>query len=228
MATGDQSDILARLNAVLPPWFNAVTPAPIVTGTLASFAYSGSTIYSQNAYIELQTRITTATDTNLDLIANDFFGPNNFNRGAGEGDTSYRNRILVSILQERATRRGMVNILTQLTGRAPLIFEPSRPADCGGYGIAGCGYGVAGGWSSPTYSYTAYQCFITVYSPVVSSVAYVAGWNVPEGAWSISGTRSSWLNRNSFTNALNAAQIYQAINQTKVEGTVCWVNIVNP
>jgi len=228
MSTGDQTDVLARLNAVLPPWFNAVNPTPILTGLLSAFSYIGSFFYSEGVYVQLQTRITTATDQNLDLIANDFFGANNFNRGAGEGDTSYRNRILASILQERATRRGMVNVLTLLTGKAPVIFEPSRPMDCGGYSIAGCGYGVAGGWSNPDPTSTNYQCFITVFSPVVSSIASVPGWNINYAAWTIAGTRTSWINSNSSTNALNAAQIYQAINATKVEGTICWVSIVNP
>lgn len=224
MAVGDQSNVLARINAVLPPWFG-MDLTPILTGLLNAFAYAGSLLYSESAYVELQMRITTATDINLDQIANDFFGFNNFQRGMNESDASYRARILASIIPQRATRIAMINILTILTGIPPIIFEPNRPLDCGGYSIAGCGYNVAGGWSDPQVPY---QCFIKVFSPIVSSIANVAGWNIATGAWSTPGSLEVWSNSENETSALNAAQIYQAINATKVEGTVCWVQIINP
>ncbi len=223
MAIGDQTDVLSRLNAVLPPWFGDQL-TPILTGVLAAFAWAGSFLYDEFIYVQLQSRITTATGNNLDLIANDYFGPHNFPRAPNEGDESYRNRILANLVRERATRRGMINILTTITGNVPIIFEPMRPGDGGGYSIAGCGYNVAGGWSNPNVPY---QCFILVFSPVVSAIASVAGWNIPTGAWN-TASRASWVNLNNITNALNAAQIYQAINNTKVEGTVCWTRIVNP
>ena len=46
-------------------------------------------------------------------------------------------------MRERNTRNAVISVLTDLTGRTPLVFEPSRPADTGGYGI-GTGYGVVG------------------------------------------------------------------------------------
>ena len=220
MAIGDQSDALSRLNAVLPPWFGN-DETPILTGLLNAYAYAGSALYAENAYVQLQMRITTATDTNLDLIAVDFFGINGLPRSPGEGDTSYRNRILATILEERATRRGMVNVLTNITGNAPLIFEPMRPADGGGYSVAGCGYSVAGGWSNPGVPY---QCFITVYAPVTKGISNIAGWNIPQGAWN-TGSQESWSTPNNVLNALTDTQVYNAINATKCEGTVCWTSI---
>lgn len=223
MATGDQTDVLSRLNSVLPPWFGYET-TPILTGLLEAFSWAGSFLFDEFVYVALQTRVTTATGNNLDLIANDFFGVNNFNRAPNEGDESYRNRILANLIRERATRRAMINILTLITGNTPIIFEPMRPEDGGGYSVAGCGYNEAGGWSNPNVPY---QCFIIVFSPVVSAISSVAGWNIPTGAWN-TGSRASWVNLNNITNALNASQIYQAINNTKVEGTVCWTQIRNP
>jgi hypothetical protein len=227
MAIGDSNDFITRINAVLPSWFSG-TSNPILTGLLAAYSNTGVFIYNQELYVQLQTRISTATDNNLDLIANDFFGVNNFPRGANEGDASYRSRILASIVRERATRRGMSNVLTLLTGYAPLIQVPSNPGDCGGYAVAGCGYGVAGIWSNPLPPSTAYQCFITVYTSVSSGIASVPGWNIDYAAWNISGTRTSWVNSFQFNDALNATQIYQVINSTKIEGSTCWVLITNP
>lgn len=222
MAIGDENDVRSRLDQTLPPWFNA-DETPVLDGLLSAYANIGSFLYSQSAYVELQTRISSATGDNLELIANDFFGPRNFQRYPNESDANYRNRIKASVLRERATRRGMVNIITMLTGFAPIIFEPSRGADCGGYNIGGMGYNVAGGWSYVNPADSAYQCFITVFTPVISTIAYVAGWGIPTGAWTISGTRSSWTDRFNFSDAVNEQQINQGINSTKVEGTVCWV-----
>lgn len=224
MAIGDTNDVLNRLNVVLPPWFGEGTLS-ILPGILAGFANQGVTLYNQFFYVKLQTRISTATDINLDQIAVDFFGVNGFLRSPNEGDISYRNRILVSILRERATRRGMITILTLLTGTAPLIVEPMRPADLGGYSIAGVGYDVGGAYGNPKVPY---QCFITVFSPTFSTIANVAGWNIATGAWSQPGSNEVWSNLGDTTNALNAAEIYAAINSTKCEGTICWVKIVSP
>src|SRR5690348_16052335 len=111
MATGDQADLLSRLNAVLPPWFGSDI-TPILTGLLNAYAWAGSQIYSESAYVQLQMRISTATDINLDQIATDFFGVTGLPRDTNEGDISYRNRILANLLLERATRRGMIKVLT--------------------------------------------------------------------------------------------------------------------
>lgn len=222
MATGDQNDIANRLNAVLPPWFGS-SETPILTGILAAFSESGSVLYSEIAYVQLQTRITSATDINLDQIALDFFGLNNFLRNPGENDASYRARIIASILHERATRRGMVTILTLLTGQAPVIFEPMRPADGGGYAIAGCGYDVAGGWSNPNVPY---QCFIKVFTPVIPTISSLAGWNIPTGAWN-TPSYEAWNTNINSSYSFQIAQIYQAINNTKQEGTICWTQVVN-
>ncbi|QOR55294.1 MAG: hypothetical protein SHS37scaffold220_63 [Phage 67_12] len=135
MATGDQNDIQSRLRQLIPHgWFlNGLSPLRdallLGLGNILAFGYS------LLAYVRLQTRIGTATDGFLDMIAGDFFG-SSLTRAANQTDASYRSRILINIFRERVTRRAVTSILTQLTGRAPGIFEPARPADTGSYGAA--------------------------------------------------------------------------------------------
>ena len=135
MATGDQNDIQSRLRQLIPHgWFlNGLSPLrdALLLGLANILAFG----YSVLAYVRLQTRISTATDGFLDLIAADFFG-SNLTRAANQTDASFRSRILINIFRERVTRRAVISILTQLTGRAPIVFEPARPADTGAYGAA--------------------------------------------------------------------------------------------
>jgi hypothetical protein len=132
MATGDQQDMLGRLQALLPRgWFGDAPP--ILTALLTGFAAIFANVYAVLAYAKLQLRIATATDGWLDIISADFFG-STLPRRTGESDTAFRNRITVNLFRERATRKAVVQVLTTLTGRAPIIVEPRRPLDTGGYG----------------------------------------------------------------------------------------------
>ena len=71
--TGDQQDMLARLRAVLPTrWFP--DSAPVLDGLLSGLASGWSWVYQQLQYVKAQTRIATATDIWLDIIADDYFG----------------------------------------------------------------------------------------------------------------------------------------------------------
>ncbi|MGZ5029017.1 MAG: phage head spike fiber domain-containing protein [Methylobacter sp.] len=131
--TGDQSDISKRIKALIPPWLGDVTP--YLDSLIQGMAYTGSFVYSLIAYAKLQTRIKTATDGWLDMISADFFG-SALPRQANQSDTSFRNRIIINLFRERATRAGIVKVLQDLTGRTPVIFEPLRPLDTGAYGAA--------------------------------------------------------------------------------------------
>jgi hypothetical protein len=155
-AIGSQQDFMNRLNFLLPVgWFSGLVPLKdaLVTGIANVFAF----IYALFGYVRLQTRIATATDGFLDLIAGDFFGATLL-RNAGELDGSYRPRIQTGMFLEKGTRADVIRVVKQLTGNVPLIVEPSRPADCGGYGIA-MGYSTAGRLGSRVHPY---QAFITV------------------------------------------------------------------
>jgi len=74
--TADQ--YLQRLIQVFPgPWAGEAAYQP--GGNLYAILYMFATVLAETndqlAYVDLQKRIATATDTNLEAIANDFFGP---------------------------------------------------------------------------------------------------------------------------------------------------------
>lgn len=182
---GDQQDILARLKATLPSgWFADETP--VLDGMLTGLAEAWSWAYGFLTYVKNQTRILTATDGWLDIIAQDFFGAD-LTRSVGQSDDAFRSRIIVKLNQERATRAGLTSALTNLTGRTPAIFEPRRPSDTGCYGSTkatgfNLAYGEAGGWGSLVLPF---QFFVTAYRPIGSGVAMVAGWGAAVGAYGL-------------------------------------------
>ncbi|MGC7986177.1 hypothetical protein ACP3XM_25370, partial [Salmonella enterica] len=66
------------------------------------------------AYAKLQTRIKWATDGWLDMIAADFFG-DTLLRKKGQGDSSFRNRIIINLSRGRGTRPAMIQVLEEIT-----------------------------------------------------------------------------------------------------------------
>lgn len=151
MATGDTQDFQSRLIQTLPRWFGDYASAPLISALLTGLATSAAFIYSLIAYLRLQTRIATATDGNLDMIAGDFFGTT-LARRAGQTDANFRALILASLLRERGTRAGMLKILLDLTARVATIVEFTRPLDTGAVGQARIAYlnltGAAGNFGS--------------------------------------------------------------------------------
>lgn len=134
MSTGDTADIFSRLKRLLPVgWFGDNNP--VLDAALWGCATAQAWAYTLYIYAKSQTRIKTATDGWLDLISLDFFG-SGLIRYVSQSDASFRNRILINIFRERTTRPAMEKILLELTGRAPIIIEPGRPADVGSYGAA--------------------------------------------------------------------------------------------
>ena len=163
--TGDTNDIFGRLKAALPSrWFGSATDTtPIVDGVLWGVATILSFLYSLYAYAALQTRILTATDTWLDMIAWDFFA-GTVRRTPGQSDDSFRATIITNMFRAKATRQAISDVLTQLTGVAPTIIETWRPSDTGAYGslttpsFGPMGYGQNGGYGNTTLNC---QLFIT-------------------------------------------------------------------
>jgi hypothetical protein len=218
MATGDASDFADRLAGVLPPgWFGDDTP--VLDAVLAGPAAALALVYAILAYVQAQTRIGTATDGWLDLIAADFLG-DSLTRRTGESDTAYRARILANLLRERATRAGMVTTLTTLTGRAPEIFEPARPQDTGGYGIA-CGYGARYGYGSLVHPC---QVFLTAYRPTGAGIVSVAGYGGTTGAYS-TPSRAQYASLDMIADHVADSDIYAAIAATRPAGIQVWARI---
>lgn len=218
MATGDQNDMAARIKAVLPPWFG--TPSPILNALLAGIGAIWAFVYSLLAYVITQTRIATATGIFLDMISLDFFG-NGLPRKAGESDSAFRARIDQTILRPQATREALSQVLVDLTGRAPVIFEPTRPDDTGSYTSGGAGYGVAGGWGDLNLPF---QCFVTAYRPRENGIANVAGWNAG-GGYGVGPIEYADLALASL--GISDSDIDAAIAAVLPAATIAWTRISN-
>ncbi|SDR37730.1 hypothetical protein SAMN05443245_5259 [Paraburkholderia fungorum] len=167
MATGDQSDILSRLQSYLPRgWFGDWSESPIITGLLTGISSVFATMYLLVMFFWAQTRLDTSTGGWIDIWASDFLGTS-LPRKPNETDASYIARIKLAIFGAKGTRPAMVTALTNLTGRAPIIFEPARPLDSGcmgaNTGVASfCGVSRMGSIACP------FGALITAFRPLVS------------------------------------------------------------
>lgn len=219
MATGDQADMLKRLHAALPPWFSDDHPNldVLLTGSAVAFAY----IYSLYEYALLQTRLANASGTFLDVISRDFFG-DGLPRVSGESDAAFLARILFNLFEDKATRSGLVTVLTSITGHAPSVFEPRRPADTGAYGHYS-GYGVSGGYGSMV---APYQCMVTVKRAAGAGIPNVAGYGVTTGGYSTPG-RAAYANSLAMQGAVTDDSIHSTIESVKPAATTIWTSIQN-
>lgn len=223
---GDTNDIFGRLKAKLPSrWFGSVADGKtLLDGVLGGIATLLAFVYTLYSYARLQTRILTATDGWLDIIAADYFGPDGLRRKTGQSDASYRLVILANLFREKATRNAVVQILTALTGRAPTIIEPTRPADTGAYRAPNSGYGVAGAYGSLSLPY---QAFVIAYRPVsAAGLASVAGYGIPTGAYS-TASRAEYASLSMVTGGVTDGDIFAAIDAVKPAGTIVWARISN-
>ena len=218
MAIGDQNDFQSRIIGDLPPWFGDVIVDPIVSGLVAAGAYVMSTCYAVLGYVRPQTRIRTATDGWLDLASQDYLG-DTLPRKTAESDTAFRSRILANLLGERATRPGMIKALTVLTGNAPVIFEPWRPADAACANASYAGVSRAGSYTTPA------QAFITVTLPPGDGGGGIAG-----AATNYAGAGCGYMaaaDASTLGSAIADEDVYNTVNAFKAEGTTMWVEINN-
>ncbi len=221
MATGDVNDFVARIKALLPnAWFADQTP--ILDALLGGIGSALSFVYNLIAYAGLQTRIATATDGFLDLISFDFFG-NSLPRKTSESDTAFRSRIQSELLLQRATRQGVSEALEILTGRTPIIFEPTRALDTGGLNTPSMGLGVAGRLG--TYTMRC-QCFVFAFRTSGQGVPNIAGLGIPTGALN-TPSQAALINPSMVTGAVEDSDIYAAADSAKAAGTTLWMNISN-
>jgi hypothetical protein len=237
-ATGSSADIVNRIKAVLPSqWFpvpqeGSASPTPILDGVLTGLAWPWSQLYSLIQYVILQTRIATATGVLLDIIAQDFFGLN-LTRNINEGDAAFSARIRAAILQPRATRPAMIQVLQLLTGNTPKIFVPANTGDTGAYTNGndqapwqGMAYGQAGGWGSLQLPF---QVFIIAYRPSGGGVAGVGGYYLGSG-WAGGGYGTGaleYIGMSMIEGEVTDAAIYATIAQTIPAGSIAWTIITN-
>lgn len=236
VARGSQADFAARLRAVLPArWFPDTAPtattsnSPILDAVLAGIATVWASAYSLLSYVTLQTRIATATDVFLDMIARDFFGAQ-LQRRVTESDINYRARILASLLPPAGTRAALIARVRQLTGRTPWVFEPMNTMDSGGYGAAGSSiwtglaYNQAGGYGCLAEPF---QCFVVAYRPHSGGQANVGGYYCGSG-WAGGGYgvgAIEWVGTDMLTGQVTDADIYSTIANVIPAGSIAWTAI---
>lgn len=222
--TGDANDILARLRGVLPGRWHGEATATL-DAVLAGLAEGWTWAHGLVAEARAQARIGTATGRMLDMVADDCFG-RRIRRRRGQGDLSFRTTILRELLRERATRPALATALRDLTGRAPVVFEPARPADTGAWGMA-LGYGAAGGWGSLMLPH---QCFVTALRPLGAGIAGLGGWGSISGgggAGGWGGGGMAWASLEMLEGQVTDADIHAAVAAVLPATAVAWVRITD-
>jgi len=214
---GDQSDFFTRIKSLLPNgWFG--DNSSVLDALLWGMSQALAWCFSLYLYAKAQTRLLTATDGWLDLIAYDFFG-NSLQRG-NLTDSSLRNKIQINIFRERGTRHAVSKVLYDLTGRYPTITEPQLPADVGYYGGLS-GYGVAGGYGSLVMPY---QAFVTVYRSPSVGLPFIAGYGTSTGGYS-QASRADYASASQI--GLTDADLIAAVEAVRPAGTTIWMQIKN-
>ena len=216
---GDRTDMTTRLLTLLPArWF--ADTAPVRDALVGGLSTGWSLVHDLLVYARRQTRIATATDDWLDMMARDFFGPR-VARHLAEVDTDYSARLRRELLRERGTRAAVTAALTDLTGRTPTIFEPAYTADTGAWGQA-LGYGVGGGWGSVALPF---QCFVTAYRPHGSGIANVAGWGSGVGGYGVGAIEYGALVM--ISGQVIDADIQAAIADVLPVAAIAWTRILS-
>lgn len=217
--TGDAADMAARLRAALPArWFGDV--APVLDAVLAGIGAIWAALHGQIEAAIRQTRIATASGPFLDMIALDFFG-RRLRRRTAEADAALRGRILREMARSHGTRGALVGALTDLTGRAPDVFEPARPADTGAYNIAAA-YNAAGRWGSLMLPR---QCFLTAYRPDGQGIALANGWNRPAGGYNTAA--QCWADPAAIGGTVTDADIAATVAAGTPAAQITWLRIVS-
>lgn len=210
----------ARVKSVLPAgWFGAATP--VLDLLLGGLAALWATLYSLIGFVHAQARIATASGPFLDMAARDYFGTA-LARRAGETDAAFSARIRANLLIPHATRAALVEVLTRLTGRAPVVFEPFNATDTGGYDTNMLGYNTIGGYGSLMLPY---QCFVTAYRPVVAASGNDGGYNVGPGGYNTAPL--AWSDLTNDPGLMTDSDLYAAIVSVLPVNAVAWTRLVD-
>jgi len=216
---GDTNDMLARLKLVLPArWFGDTTP--ILDALLTGLASAWSGLYALVSYVQAQSRIATASGIFLDIASQDYLG-GSLPRRVGEADTAYGARLRSNLLQPRATRASLVQAVTNLTGRAPAVFEPMNATDTGGYNV-NLGYNTAGGYGSMNLPY---QFFVHAYRPNNTPISNAGGYN--DGPGGYNHAPMFYADTTEFAGTVSDAEIYATVAAVLPTSSIAWTQISN-
>lgn len=217
------------MRAALPAgWFPDV--APVLGAVLAGFGAVWAAIFTLYTFLLAQTRIATSTGPMLDLVAQDFFGQN-LPRRAGESDAAFRARIALEMFRQRGTRASVVQVLTDLVGKTPIIFEPAYPYDTGAYGAAAGGlgtaaYGRAGGYGSLLLPFQFFVIGIRGSTSPIANVGgyyYGSGWD--GGGYGIGAIEYASIQQ--FEGLVTDADMYAAVSSVRPVATIGWMALAN-
>ena len=144
--TAESDAILNRIIRLLPSrWWS--TPAPIREAIIGGASDVLAQAQALFVYAKAQMRLATATGFWIDLFSYDYLGLTT-QRRTGESDAAYAARVKKELVRERVTRSGMMQALLDLTGKAPIIIEPFRGGDVGGWSSRTTGVIIpCWGWS---------------------------------------------------------------------------------
>lgn len=228
MATGDQTDIIMRLQRWLPQGWFPTTPGTRVYAIVAGLASVLASIYALIAYAALQTRIATATDGFLDIISRDYLG-GNLPRLPGETDAAFAARIRANLFLAANTRTAIKTYLEAVTGNPVRMIEPWQPNDNARYGNSFYGYNRAGRPGQYSNGARRYSGLI------VCSLPVAGGGGRPRRGYGGSfyahdPSLVSPAGANYSEPLANAGQltVFNAINRLKVFGTDIYVKFVSP
>lgn len=202
-------DFLNKQLALLPRWFG--DDFPNLIATLTGSAVCNDFVYGLLKYIRLQLRLQDMSGETLDLFSQTYFGKKLL-RHFDESDDSYRTRISVTLLRPGATRQAMIDVLTSLTGRVPIIWESG--IDSAFYNHAFYGHSTYGA------SDDAYQAWIIAYRPISPEQAGTSYYGQ-------TGFYGHSFYQTSFTNGITDQDILDAIEATKVYGTLMHVTLLD-
>lgn len=238
----------ARMAAVFPNgWASASAKTP-GGAFYAVLEMIGAELSFQNTAIQYAlgaTRIQTAVNEALDLAADDYFGPGGLRRGDGETDAAYRARILASLLPSGATRQAVSDAVEAVTGFVPRIIEFWRPSDTGAFdltpGTAASFWDIdtpanpfrwtSGGSQlqiSGVTGFLAYQGLIECVLPPAQPFGNnpTPCFDTNPFYWDEPNQFGLYLIDPEALVPLGIAEVYNAINRTKCEGTIAWVQFV--
>lgn len=214
--TGGVDDIRARLRRLIPrTWFPAI--APVFDAALHGVAWALNLAFDLIAFVKLQARLATATGGYLDFAARDFFG-DGLQRFTGETDTAYRLRLRREVLRRRNTRQALKDVVRDLTGREPTLFEPFNTTDCGGWGTPALAYGVAGLYGSEN---APYEVWVKTTQPEGYGIPNRGGWGSEVGGWGVGNF--SFVGDDEITGAGQITDILAALEQVRAAGVTVYV-----
>lgn len=217
MMIGDRSYFQGLTKANLPlGWFP--DDGPVINAVSNAVADPMAATFDMVAYVSKQSRLATATDSFLDLLALDYFGPAFMKRRKGEGDEPYRARLQAEMLRPLCTREAISDLVADLTGTVPVIFEPNYQPDTGSWGLGG--WGVANRYGSRT---TPFEYLIDVTRPKGQGIPTLPGWGATAAAWG--GPNFCYASRSDVEGVVTDDEIMAAIARATPAGVTAYVNI---